>query len=87
MVTTTPLIEVVAHTIPLTIKLRLKGYMLTLIHILILTYTVSYTLRNNYTTVYILDFGRGLTCCFSSCGWYDSLCMAAEVASQRYELS
>jgi len=42
IVTKTPLIEVVAHTIPLTITLRLEGYMLTLIHILILTYTVSY---------------------------------------------
>ena len=47
VVTKTPLIEVVAHTIPLTIKLRLERYMLTLIHILILTYTVSYTLRNS----------------------------------------
>jgi len=47
VVTKAPIIEVVAlHTLPLTIKLRLEGYMLTLIHILILTYTVNYTLRN-----------------------------------------
>ena len=47
VVTKAPLIEVVAHTIPLTIKLRLEGYMLTLIHILILTYNLYSEL---YTT-------------------------------------